>query len=92
MMTVSSTVKYYYNLSVDKGALITRVTSGSPADKAGLRAGDVVTNIDDKDISIAEDLSSAIGSHQIGDQVKIVYCRGSKQGLVAYATMEESPS
>jgi serine protease Do len=92
MMTVTSTVKYYYNLSVDKGALITRVTSGSPADKAGLRAGDVITDIDNGDISTAEDLSSAIGSHQIGDQVKIVYCRGSKQGLVAYATLEESPS
>ena len=92
MMTVTSTVKYYYNLSVDKGALITRVTSGSPADKAGLRAGDVITDINNGDISTAEDLSSAIGSHQIGDQVKIVYCRGSKQGLVAYATLEESPS
>jgi len=92
MMTVTSTVKYYYNLSVDKGALITRVTSGSPADNAGLKAGDVITNLDDEDISTAGDLSSAIGSHQIDDQVKIVYCRGSKQGLVAYATLEESPS
>jgi S1-C subfamily serine protease len=92
MMTVTSTVKYYYNLSVDKGALITQVSSGSPADEAGLRAGDVVTDIDNGDISTAEDLSSAIGSHQIGDQVKIVYCRGSKQGLVAYATLEETPS
>jgi serine protease Do len=92
VMTVTQAVQYYYGLSVDKGALITKVTSSSPADKAGLRAGDVITKVDSKDISTAEDLGSAIGSHQIGDQVKIVYCRGSEQGLVAYATLEQSPS
>jgi S1-C subfamily serine protease len=89
--TVTSTIRSYYRLSVDTGALIVRVTSGSPADKAGLRAGDVVTKIDNKDISTAEDLISAIGSHQIGDQVSIVYYRGSAQ-RVADATLGEAPS
>ncbi len=89
--TVTSTIQQYYNLSVDTGALITSVTSGSPADKAGLRAGDVITKIDDEDISTATELTSAIGSHQIGDQVEIVYYRGSVQ-KVANATLEESPS
>ena len=91
VMTVTSAVQSYYNLSVDKGALIAKVTSGSPADKAGLRAGDVITKVDSKDISTADDLISAIGSHQIGDQVKIVYSRGSEQKTI-YATLEQSPS
>ena len=90
--TVTSTIQHYYNLSVDTGALITQVSSGSPANEAGLKAGDVITKIDDENISAAAELISAIGFHQVGDQVKIVYCRGSKQGLVAYATLEESPS
>jgi S1-C subfamily serine protease len=89
--TVTPTIQQYYNLSVNTGALIISVTSGSPADKAGLRAGDVITKMDDEDISTAEDLISAIGSHQIGDQVEIVYYRGSVQN-VANATLEESPS
>jgi len=89
--TVTSTIQQYYNLSVNAGALITNVTSGSPADKAGLRAGDVIIKMDDKDISTAADLTSSIGSHQIGDQVEIVYYRGSVQ-KVANATLEESPS
>ena len=89
--TVTSTIQHYYNLSVTAGALITNVTSGSPASKAGLRAGDVVTKIDDEGISTAAELISAIGSHQIGDQVEIVYYRGSAQ-QVASATLEESPS
>jgi serine protease Do len=89
--TVTSTIQQYYNLSVNAGALITNVTSGSPADKAGLRPGDVITKIGDKDISTTEDLISALGSHQIGDQVEIVYYRGSVQ-KVANATLEGSPS
>ena len=57
--SVSSTIQHYYNLSVNAGALITSVTGGSPADKAGLRAGDVITKIDDENISTAAELSSA---------------------------------
>jgi serine protease Do len=89
--TVTPTIQHYYNLAVNTGALITSVTNGSPADEAGLRAGDVITKMDDKDISTTEDLISAIGSHQIGDQVKIVYYRGNVQ-KVANATLEGSPS
>jgi serine protease Do len=89
--TVTSTIQHYYNLSVNAGALITSVTSGGPANKAGLRAGDVITKIDDKNISTTGDLISVIGSHQIGDQVEIVYYRGNVQN-VATATLEESPS
>jgi serine protease Do len=89
--TVTSTIQQYYNLSVNAGALITSVSSGSPADKAGLRAGDVITKIGDEDINTAAELTSAISSYQIGDQVEIVYYRGNVQ-KVANATLEESPS
>jgi serine protease Do len=89
--TVTSTIQQYYNLSVNAGALITNVTSDSPADKAGLRAGDVITKIGSEDISTAAELISAIRSHQIGDQVEIVYYRGNVQ-QVATATLEESAS
>ena len=89
--TVTSAIQHYYNLSVDTGALITSVTSSSPADKVGLRAGDVVTKIDDEDINTAAELCSAIASHQVGDQVKIVYYRRSVQ-KVANAMLEEYPS
>jgi serine protease Do len=89
--TVTSTIQHYYNLSVDAGALITSVTSGSPADEAGLRAGDVIVKINGENISTAAELTSAISSHRIGDQIEIVYYRGSVQ-KVANATLEESPS
>ena len=89
--TVTSTIQQYYNLAVNTGALITSVTSGSPADTAGLRPGDVITKMDDKDISTSDDLVSAISSHQIGDKVEITYYRGKVQ-QVASVTLGESPS
>ena len=88
--TVTSTIQQYYDVSVDTGALIVSVTSDSPADQAGLKAGDVITKIDDENISTTEELISAIRSHQIGDQVEIVYYSGDVQ-KVANVTLEESP-
>ena len=91
MTTVTPTIQRYYNLSVSAGALITSVSSGSPADNVGLRAGDVITKMDDENISTAEDFISVLGSHKIGDQIQIVYYRGNAQ-KAATATLEESPS
>src|SRR4030043_458597 len=80
--TVTPAIQQYYNLSVSTGALITSVTSGSPADNAGLRAGDVITKLGDDDISTTDDLIAAIGSHQIGAQVDVVYYRGDVQQVI----------
>jgi serine protease Do len=88
--SVTSIIRHHYNLPVHEGVLITSVTSGSPADKAGLRAGDVITKIGGEGISTTEDLVSVIGSHRIGDQVEITYYRGNVQS-VANAVLEESP-
>jgi serine protease Do len=89
--TVTPTIQQYYRLSVDAGVLITSVSTGSPADEAGLKAGDVITKIGDEDISTSEELVSVVGSHLIGDQVEIVYYRTNVQ-KVANATLEESLS
>jgi serine protease Do len=91
VITVTPSTQRYYHLSVDAGALITSITSGSPAGKAGLRAGDVITKMDDEDVNTTEDLISAIRCHEIGEQAEIVYYRGNVQ-QVGTVTLEESPS
>jgi len=88
--TVTSTIQQYYDVSVDTGALIVSVTSDSPAHNAGLTEGDVITKMDDENINTTEELITAIRSHQIGDQVEIVYYSGDVQ-KVANVTLEESP-
>lgn len=63
----------------DKGAMITSVSPGSAAEKAGLKKGDIITKIDDKKIEEADDVSKIIRSHKPGDKVSITYLRGGKE-------------
>lgn len=52
---------------VSHGVLISSVEAGSPADKAGLKAGDVVTEVDGKQVDDASDLVRALGAKEEGD-------------------------
>lgn len=71
-----------------RGAAVQAVTTGSPAEKAGLNVGDIITKADAKQISSGNDLVSYIQTKQAGDTVNLtVYRRG--QSLQITATIEE---
>ncbi|MFD0383349.1 S1C family serine protease [Streptomyces stramineus] len=55
------------------------VTPGGPADKAGLKPGDVITKIDDTAVDSGPTLISEIWTHRPGDKVKVTYTRDGKQ-------------
>ena len=57
---------------VSDGVRITGVRAGSPAELAGLAAGDVITAIGDKRIANLYDMTDALRSHQPGDTVVVV--------------------
>ncbi|WHX19948.1 trypsin-like peptidase domain-containing protein [Streptomyces malaysiensis subsp. malaysiensis] len=54
------------------------VVPGGPADKAGLKSGDVITKLDDTVIDSGPTLISEIWTHQPGDKVTLTYKRGGK--------------
>jgi serine protease Do len=56
----------YFGLSADEGVLVSSVRDDSPAAKAGLRAGDVVLELDGKAIRDGRDLTRAIGAAEAG--------------------------
>ena len=92
-ISVNPQVQKAYNLNVSKGALIKNrngksVISGSPAQKAGLKDGDIITKIDDIEISKNISLGSLIGEKSVGDKVKITYIRDGKEST-SVATLEE---
>jgi S1-C subfamily serine protease len=85
------------NLGVDHGVLIGKVESGSPAAKAGLKAGttqatiqgqtmtlggDIITSIDGKQIHTFDDLSGGIAAKKAGDTVQLGIYRDGKQSTV----------
>jgi len=57
------------------GAQVTDVASGTPAAKAGMSVGDVITAIDGQSVGGASDLVTAIRSHKAGDKVQLTVQR-----------------
>lgn len=77
-------------LSVREGVLLTYVDPGSPADKAGLKIGDIIIRFAEQKVTSGEELRRAIVSHKIGEKVEIVYLREGKEHKTT-ATLRESP-
>ncbi len=64
------------------GARVGAVTDASPAARAGIRAGDVVTRVDGTTIGGPEDIADAVGEHAPGDRVAVVLTRGGQSQTV----------
>ena len=64
--------------SVTSGVVVKSVQSNMPA-SGHLEKYDVITKVDDKDISSSTDLQSALYNHSIGDTIKITYYRNGKE-------------
>jgi putative serine protease PepD len=64
------------------GAVVGTVTNGSPADKAGIRGGDVITAIGGKTIRNPSDLSLTVLTKRPGDEVKVELKRDGKSRTV----------
>lgn len=66
----------------EKGAKITDVVEGSPAQKAGLVKGDIITRVEDKTITDPASLSEAVRSFKPEQEVEITYLREKKKKKV----------
>ena len=77
-----------YNLTV--GVYVKTVQNFSPAEKAGLQAGDVIVKADDKDITTMDELNDIKNSHQIGDTMKLKINRNGDEKEITL-TLEETP-
>jgi putative serine protease PepD len=68
--------------TVSKGVRLTEVRTDTPAARAGLQVGDVVTAIDGTKVAQASELGTAIDARQPGDTVTLTYLRGGKTATV----------
>lgn len=62
-----------------KGAYVTEVIDDTPAEKLGLKEGDVITQVGDMSVSDPESLSNAVGSNEPGEKVKVTWYRAGKK-------------
>ena len=58
---------------------VAEISSGSAAEKAGLRVGDVITRVGDRTVDGADALIAAIRSHRPGDEVTLTYLRDGQE-------------
>ena len=72
-LNITSDMKDRYGLGTDKGVLVADVNVGSPADNAGLKAGDVIVKFDTKTVTTAEDLVKLVQAKKPGNQAEIAW-------------------
>jgi len=61
------------------GAYVGRVKPGSPAEKTGLRKGDVITELGGRPIRVAADVHAVMASHYPGDRLGLTFERGGRE-------------
>ena len=76
---LSEDVSEQLGLDIDQGALIQEVSPDSAAENAGLEPGDVIINVDGKEIENVNDLRNAIGLKRSGERVKVVIIRNNRE-------------
>ncbi len=77
-----------FGLSAQRGAVVTQVTPGSPADKAGLKSGDIITHLNGRPVRDASDVRNVIGLLRIGQKVEMQVMRNGK-GHTLRANVEQ---
>ncbi len=71
------------------GATVLEVTQGSPAEKAGIKKGDIITKVNDEKIESPESLFETVHNFKPGDKVKILFMRDGKEQAVV-ATLDKA--
>ena len=86
MRNLAEAQYYHYptlnNIGVDYGVYVESVTSSSPADKGGIKTGDVIVAVDGKDVSDLAYLRYLLYNHSVGDTMNVrVYRDGDYKDL-----------
>jgi len=90
-MQLTKQLADYFGVADGKGVLVTSVTDDSPAAKAGLKAGDVITSVDGEKVEAAGDLSRAINKKKDGD-VTLTVIRNKNQRTITVTPKEVTPA
>ena len=87
-LSITPEIAREYNLPVRNGAYIysatgSAVASGSPAEKAGLKQGDIITKINNDTLGSNGSLSSIIGQYRPNETVTVTYLRDGKEATTS---------
>ena len=78
MDNINSTLKEVYELDSTNGVIVAEVLEGTMAEKAGVKANDIIVAIDDESIKNSNHLRNVIGLRRVGDQIGLNIIRDGK--------------
>jgi serine protease Do len=83
-ISITAEVAKYYNLPIKKGAYVhvnrgSAVAAGSPAEKAGIKDGDIITKVGGLEVGAKGSVSSLIGEFQPDDTIEITVLRDGRE-------------
>jgi membrane-associated protease RseP (regulator of RpoE activity) len=89
---LSPELRAHFGVPEDAGVMVSSVEEGSPADKAGLKVGDIIASVDGKDVKSSWDIRAQIRELKESEQVALTVYRDRKaQNLSATITIRERP-
>ncbi|PTV95645.1 S1-C subfamily serine protease [Halanaerobium saccharolyticum] len=88
---ITKEVKEYFKLDNQKGVVIIEVYKGSPAEKAGLKAYDIIKEIDQKPVESTSDVSELIKSKEVGDKIMFKVIRNG-QSKILFGRIGDKPN
>jgi len=89
-VAITPQVASYYDLQIKDGILITQVSRGTPAEKAGLKTGDVILKIGNAVVNADNPLTNVLWRHKPGETVRLTINRAGQETVVS-VTLAERP-
>ena len=87
----SDETAFYYGVN-QTGCYVLSVDSGSNAEKAGVTRGDLVTKVNDTDVSTSEDITTALEKAEVGDTVTFTVSRRGTSKTISFVLEEYAPA
>ncbi len=89
-LNMTPEIASYYNLPVEKGALVIGVMPNSPAEKAEIQKGDIVIGFGDKAVNSVDELAREVQKRKVGERARLLLIRGDERWM-ADVTLDAIP-
>jgi serine protease Do len=79
IQNLNEDLRAYFGIKEREGVIVVKVFKNSPADKAGIKEGDLILTFDNKQIKTSRDLVRIVTSTQVGERISVTILRSGKE-------------